>query len=381
MSARTWTLVLAAALAFALVAAAASALVLGPRAPGASAPRFGRLGEPVHLVVGYQPYYTESWSGVVMRGRKLYERHLPPGSTVSFEIGLQGAVIVNNMLAGKQHIGYLGDMPAIISTTKVENADLRIVAAIGLGVDQCNVLLTRPDAPPFADAPQALAWLSGKQVAVPKGSCTDRFAQATFDKLGVRPKDYLNQNIEVITSNFRAGKIDGAVIWEPTASRLVEEGLARRVASGASFGETDAGFLVMRADLLEQRPDVAKAFLHAELDAQLFLADERNAAEVIALAKAQTTGFSERALWRSLYGSYEDPARARLRLPFAITEEVREHIDRATRFLYATKGIHVPALRADAVQPELAEQVLRERALAAPIGEVVPVPDARAPER
>ncbi len=53
----------------------------------------------------------------------------------------------------------------------------------------------------------------------------------------VQPKDYLNQNIEVMTSNFRAGKIDAAVIWEPTASRLVEEGLAqayrdRRIGGG-----------------------------------------------------------------------------------------------------------------------------------------------------
>lgn len=28
---------------------------------------FGKVGEPVKLVIGYQPYYTESWSGVIMR--------------------------------------------------------------------------------------------------------------------------------------------------------------------------------------------------------------------------------------------------------------------------------------------------------------------------
>ncbi|MEQ1518983.1 MAG: nitrate ABC transporter substrate-binding protein, partial [Usitatibacteraceae bacterium] len=67
---------------------------------------YGKVGTPVQLVVGYQPYYTESWSGVVMRGKKFYEKYLPKGSTVEFQIGLQGAIIVNNMLAGKQHIGY-----------------------------------------------------------------------------------------------------------------------------------------------------------------------------------------------------------------------------------------------------------------------------------
>src|SRR5215471_17476937 len=76
-------------------------------------PDYGKPDAPVTLVVGYQPYYTQSWSGVVMRGKKLYEKYLPKGSKVEFQAGLQGAIIVDNMLAGKQHIGYMGDMPAI----------------------------------------------------------------------------------------------------------------------------------------------------------------------------------------------------------------------------------------------------------------------------
>src|ERR1700675_5213706 len=126
---------------------------------------FGKPGEPVELVIGYQPYYTESWSGVVMRGKKFYEKYLPKGSTVEFQIGLQGAIIVNNLLAGKQHIGYMGDMPSIVSTTKVETADVRIVGTLGLGFDQCNIFLARTDAPKFASAKEALKWLDGKQVA------------------------------------------------------------------------------------------------------------------------------------------------------------------------------------------------------------------------
>src|SRR5207253_2193857 len=181
---------------------------------GAGDLSFGKLGEPVQLVVGYQPYYTEAWSGVVMRGKEFWKRYLPKGSTVEFQVGLQ--------------------------------------------------------------------------VAVPKGSCTDRFAQAVFKKEKVEPGAYLNQNIEVITSGFRAGKIDAAVVWEPTASRLVQEGLARRIASGASVGENDAAFLAMRRELIEQRPDIAKAWLNAELDAELFLADPKNAAEVTKLAAEQT---------------------------------------------------------------------------------------------
>src|SRR4051812_46887290 len=103
---------------------------------------YGKPGDPIQLVVGFQPYYSESWSGLLVDGLGLWKKHLPAQSSVKFEIGLQGAIIVNAMLAGKQQIGYLGDMPAIVSTTKRDVADIRIVANVGLGTDQCNVFFT-----------------------------------------------------------------------------------------------------------------------------------------------------------------------------------------------------------------------------------------------
>ncbi|MBU6259268.1 MAG: ABC transporter substrate-binding protein [Burkholderiales bacterium] len=340
---------------------------------------YGKPGTPVHLVIGYQPYYTESWSGVVMRGKKLYEKYLPKGSTVDFSIGLQGAVIVNAMLAGKENIGYVGDMPGIVSTTKQDVADIRIVAAIGLGTDECNIMLARTNAPPFASAADGLKWLQGKNVGIPLGSCADRFAREAFKKAGVTPAAVLNQSIEVITSGFRAGKLDAAVVWEPTASRLVQEGLARRIASGATVGATDGAFLTMRADLIKQRPDIVRAWLNAELDAELYVADPKNAMEVARMATEQTTGFKEKMLWSSLYGS--NPVASggtpqRLTLPFAITPPVAQLLDSATVFLHSIKSISVDKLRPEAVMPEFAQQILKERGLTAPVGKVMAMPDS-----
>lgn len=358
------------AMAFGLAAVVPMTAVAGDK-------EYGKPGEPVNLTIGYQPYYTESWSGVVMRGKKLYEKYLPKGSTVEFSVGLQGAVIVNAMLAGKQDIGYVGDMPGIVSTTKQEVADIRIVATLGLGHDQCNIFLARTDAPAFKDAKEGLKWLNGKRVAVPKGSCTDRFAQAVFKKEGIEPGSYLNQNIEVITSGFRAGKIDAAVIWEPTASRIVEEGLAKRIASGATVDENDAGFLTMRADLIKQRPDVVKAWLNAELDAQLFLADPKNAMEVASLAAGQATGFDEKVLWQSMYGMNSEAAggtATRMSLPFTFTPEVNKLITDSTVFLHSIKSINVDKLRPEAVMPEFTQAILKERGLTSPIGKVMALP-------
>lgn len=366
----------------AAVAGIAAACGLGIGAPSTALAAdldYGKPGDPVQLMIGYQPYYTQSWSGVVMRGKKFYEKYLPKGSTVDFSIGLQGAVIVNAMLAGKQHIGYMGDMPAIVSTTKESVADIRIVATLGVGYDQCNILLARNDAPKFSNGKEGVKWLEGKRIGIPLGSCADRFAKEAFRKEGVAPAAIMNQNIEVITSGFRAGKLDAAAIWEPTASRLVEEGLARRIASGATVNEKDAGFLAMRADLIKQRPDVAKAWLNAELDAQLFLADPKNAMEVAAMAAQQATGFTEKMLWHSLYGQY--PAEigglaVRMQLPFTLTPDVVAQINQSAGFLFSIKSINVEKLRADALMNDMAVQVLKERNLSSPIGEVKSMPDS-----
>ena len=344
---------------------------------------YGKAGDPVKLVVGYQPYYTESWTGVVMRGKKFYEKYLPKGSTVEFQVGLQGAIIVNNMLAGKQHIGYMGDMPSIVSTTKTEVADIRLVSVVGMGQDMCNIFLVRKDAPAFASPQAAMKWLDGKQVATPKGACSDRFAQAVFKSQRVKPKDYLNQNIEVITSNFRAGKIDAAIIWEPTASRLVEEGLARRIASGVNLNEYDAGFLAMRADLIKTRPDIVTAWLNAELDAALFMADEKNANEVVRLIAEQTTGFTPRVLWKALYGRYsenEGGMKTRLILPFGFTQDAMEVLSKSSEFLYSIKSINTPKMRPEAVMPEFAEQIIKDNKRIVPVGYVSTLPDSQAPK-
>jgi NitT/TauT family transport system substrate-binding protein len=357
----------------------ATALVLAALPARAEASKdYGKPGTPIELVIGYQPYYTESWSGVIMRDKKFYEKYLPKGSTVSFQIGLQGAIVVNGMLAGKVDVGYVGDMPGIVATSHADVRDIRIVSVLGTGYDQCNVFLVRPDAPQFKSPEEGLKWLNDKITAVPQGSCTDRFARAVFKKMGIKPAEYLNQSIEVITSGFRAKKLDAAVIWEPTASRLVMEGLARRIASGESVAENDGGFMVMPQALIEQRPDVVKAWLEAELDAELYFADPKNSMEIAKMAAGQTTGFPEKTLWYSAFGRYPEDAGGtdiRITLAYGFTPEATGLINKASAFLYEIKSIK-SEIRPDAVLPQFTAAILKERGLTAPVGQVKALPES-----
>lgn len=338
---------------------------------------FGKEGEAVDLAIGYQPYYTESWSGLVNNGKQFWKKYLPEGSTAEFQIGLQGSVIVNAMTGEKQHIGYMGDMPAIASTFRNlrqrGGTDIRIVATLGTSKQQCNIWLVRNDAPEFENGMEAVKWMDGKSTAAPHGACTDRFARLTFDKAGIEPQRYLNQNIEVITTNFRAGKLDAAAIWEPTATKIVEKGLARRVASGEDFDILDGAFMVMLNDLIQQRPDVVEGWLNSELDAQLFMLDMDNADEIAEMAAAQTEQIDKKVLYDALYSApprQQGGGEVKLQLDFIVSPRVEGLIGDATEFLHSLprRPAATPAVREDAVDDSVARKLLDERGLSSPLG-------------
>ncbi len=159
----------------------------------------------------------------------------------------------------------------------------------------------------------------------------------------------------------------------------MHEGLARRIASGVDYGLKDSSYIIMSAELIEQRPDVVKGWLNAELDAQKFLTDAKNADEVIKQVMTQTTGFPEKSLWMALYATYpkeQGGTNPRMELPFTFTPEVKGLIKKGADFLYSIKGINSSELRPEAVMGQFADAVLEERKLKSPIGSIPALPDS-----
>ncbi len=368
----------AAGLLLAAVASVAASFLIAAPAGAADDKNYGKPGDPIDLAVGYQPYYTESWSGLIMRGKQFYEKYLPKGSTVNFQVGLQGAIIVNQMIAGKQDIGYAGDMPVDRGYQQIgyPRSASRLDAWAWLRPVQ------------YLSGPQRRAGFQvarrGHQMAFGQNGCgSTRKLRRPVCPGGLQadryPADqYLNQNIELITSGFRADKIDAAVVWEPTASHLVLDGLARKVATGASVNELDGGYMIMPQALITQRPDVVKAWLQAELDAELYFGDSKNAMDIASMALAQTTGFPEKALWASAFGinpKSSGGTDTRLTLSYGFTPDAMEHIQESSKFLLEIKSISAD-IRPDAVVPQFTDEILKARGLTAPVGVVKALPDS-----
>ena len=317
------------------------------------------------FVVGFQPYDTISYQVIVNAEKGFWKKYVPAGTEIEFMPALQGTVIVNNMLADKAQVGYMSVMPATIACSK-EEAEIKMVASLGMSDGtRCSLVLVRPDAPKFKSNEEVARWLDGKVIAAPKGSASDQYLLNFFAKYNVKPKEYLNQSIEVIATNFRAKKLDAASLWEPTLSRIasdVGEGVARIVADGSACNNPDLGILVMRADFIKKNPEVAKGYLRAELEAQRYLVDPKNWAEVTEMVAKYATGVPKKVLWYSIYGKVPADSKSDIRewKSFYFNKRERDNIAAVTPMLHANKVIAIDKLREGTVDDSIARQVFKE---------------------
>ncbi|MCE5335455.1 MAG: ABC transporter substrate-binding protein [Desulfobacteraceae bacterium] len=338
------------------------------------------------VVVGFQPFDTISYQVAVNQELGLWKKYFPKDVTVEFQPALQGSIIANNMLAGKQQIGYMSIMPATLASTKPDQANIRMVASLGMSDGmRCSLLLVKKDAPQFKNQEEAIKWLNDKIVAAPKGSAADQYLRMVFAKYNVKPKEYLNQSIEVIGSNFRIGKLDAAAMWEPTISRvtdLVGEGIARIAATGTSVNNPDLGILLMRGDFVDKRPDLAEAWIRAELDAQIYMSDPKNWAEVTKMIAKNATGIPEKVLWYSIYGKIPENVggtKEREWKPFIFDEKVQKNIADVYAFLLSEKAIKYDKPLPKTVDDSIARKVLKEKNLTSPVAVIIGEPPEKCP--
>lgn len=226
-----------------------------------------------------------------------------------------------------------------------------------MGDDLCNILLVRRDAPEFATPEEALKWIGQRTFAVPYHTCAHTFALQLLGH-SAKPRVVIDATPDLISRAFSTGHVDAAVVWEPYASQLVQAGFARRAASGATIGAMSGAFIVARDDLLSQRPDVVKAWLRAELDAQQFIAEPRNRQAVVQSVKDQTSGLSAVSIDQALYESRpltQGAARQRMLQPFDITPAAIEVLNQTAAAMSVTR------IAPDAFRADIAREILRER--------------------
>jgi len=235
--------------------------------------QFGKIGEPVTLTIGYQPYGTLHWTAVVNKQAKILEKYLPPGSKVVWFRALSGAMISNNMFTGKNQFGYMSDTPALAVGDKVQ-CDL--VALSGYDMGQFGSLCV-PSKLLESGAVREPKDLEGKPVATAFGSFSQRQMLTWMHAFGVKP-NLQNQSIDQQMAALHSGAVSAAALWEPYPSWLEIKGVAKRWMTGQDMPNTskqyypefavpffhDTGATLAIHEWLRERPDVMGAYLKSE---------------------------------------------------------------------------------------------------------------------
>lgn len=327
---------------------------------------------PVDIVYGYHPYWTGGWNGVIIKAKGLWKKYLPKGSKVRFEAHLTGPPMVNALLADKMQIGTMGDMPSLVATTKRKIADVRLVSVPMFSKGQnCNKMLVRKDAPDFKSVDEAMAWLKGKPFAVHRGTCANRFVESVIEKGGFKPTKVLSMAIEVIASNFEAGKLDAAAMWEPHARRAVERGHAKYIATGAPWDENDADFTLMRQDFIEKHPRAAIGWMKAEIEAVRFMT--QNPKETAEILAAELTGYSKEMAWKALYQKNPEAiggAKYNYIGKMVFDKDVIKLMNDGYAFLYRKKVLKSPDAPPNAYNDMPINTALKEMGLTSPVGKI-----------
>lgn len=347
-------------------------MLLGAIALGVGAGGTALAAQPVDITYGYHPYWTGAWYGVIVKKKELWKKYLPAGSKVKFEPHLTGPPMINAMLADKMQIGTMGDMPSLVLTTKGKIADLRLVAVTmySNGMN-CEKILVSRSAPDFKDYKDAMRWLSGKPFAYHKGTCVNKTTELLVSRGVFKPSEILIMPIEVIASNFEAGKLTAAGMWEPHARRVVEKGWAKLVSTTAPWNETDANFTSMRQDFIDKHPEAAVGWLKAEIEAIQFLIN--NPRESVKIIADELTGYDEKTVWAALYEEIPaskggDPVNYIGQLTF--DDKVLDLMKKGYKFLHELKVIESPEMPKTAINDAPLKKAMQEMGAKAPLGEI-----------
>lgn len=335
-------------------------------------------GAAVDITVGYFPSWVGGWSGAIIKHRELWKKYLPAGSKVTWDVQVVGPPIVNNLLANKSQIGYMGDMPALVATTKRDVADLRIVEINLFSQGQiCSVLVVRKDAPDFQNPLDAVKWLDGKTIGVSgKGSCGDRFITNLIQKTGIKPNvQYLDPTI--IKTSLQAKKIDAAQCFEPHVSQIVGQGIGKVVAKGSVWGAEDANFILMRKDFIDKHPEAAKGWIKADIEALKFILE--NPYETVKLVGQDLPGYSTKDLWMAIYGRHSGNTGAveiKTTAQVVFDDKVMDFINRSFKFLKQIGATTIDAPLEGAIYDQLVKDALKELGLTAPLGVIKGKPES-----
>ena len=245
--------------------------------------QFGKIGDPVTLTIGYQPYCTPYWTSSVNKQAKIWSKYLPKGSRVIWFRALSGPLINNNMYSGRNQFGYMAETPAL-HAGDIVNCDM--VCATGYDIGETGSICV-PNSLFKGGTVQSAKDLEGQRVGTPFGSYSHRQILTWMAQNQAKPQ-LLNQSIEQQMTYLIAKQIWAGALWEPYPQWLEQRGIATRWVTGqdmpctctkhnpeaANHNFRVVGSTLAIHDWLRERPDIIIAYLKSEEECRNMLTQD-----------------------------------------------------------------------------------------------------------
>lgn len=246
----------------------------------------GSSSGPVTVNLGYFPNLTHAVA-LVGVGRGTFQNVLGPNVKLATKTFNAGPAEIEALFAGDIDIGYIGPSPAVNGYVKSHGQALRIIAGAASGG---ALLIVRP-----AANIKTATDLANKKIADPQlGGTQDVSLRYYLQQHGLSAADK-GGNVQVIPTDnativtlFKQGKIDGAWVPEPWATRLVVEGKGKVFVDERTLwpdGKFVTTNVVVRTAFLNAHPDLVNKFLQAHVDTIEYILSNPQSAKSIANAQ------------------------------------------------------------------------------------------------
>jgi NitT/TauT family transport system substrate-binding protein len=263
--------------------------------------------------IGYFANLTHG-PALIARQQKLFEKYLGAGTKVEYTYFTVGTAEIEALKGGAIDIGFVGPSPAISGYTTTHGTALNIISGATSGG---AVFVVKPGLIKTEGSPTKgeIAALAKKNIADPGLGGTQDVALRTYlvkNGLYSGGRSAVNilplANADTLTQ-FKLGKIDGAWVPEPWASRLVQEAGAKVFVNEKSLwagGQFPTTVVFAGKKFLSQYPGSVQAVLQANNAAIKFLNDPATRQAAIDQVQAELLAGTGKKLADSVIASAWD---------------------------------------------------------------------------
>ena len=240
--------------------------------------------------LGYLPNLTNATAMVAVQ-KGFFSARLGSGVTLKTQSFNAGPAEVEAIFGGALDAGYFGPNPAINAFVRTHGEKVRVVAGATSGGAS---LVVRSDS-----GITSAADLRGKRIATPQLGNTQDVALRTYlaaNGLHVNPQG--DGDVKILPTDnsttltlFKSGKLDGAWVPEPYATRLIDEAGGVLLVDEATLwpgGRLATTLLVVSTDLLRSHRDIVRDLVEGQLDAESYIAEHTDDAQTAVQAQLKT---------------------------------------------------------------------------------------------